>query len=280
MDKKTKKTIIAIVVILLIVVDLGVMLYPKISAYVNSQSQTRAVVQYFDDVEAAGAENMKKLLEEAREYNKGLLKNANRFNMSDEEKAEYNRQLDAGRGVIGTLVIDKIEVKLPIYHGTNESVLQIGLGHMAGTSLPVGGAGTHAFISGHRGLPSSTLLTDLDRMEIGDKFVLYVMGETLTYQVDDIQTVEPHEVDALDIDPDKDYCTLVTCTPYGINTHRLLVRGQRIANDSNGWDAMYMEARLLDKTKVILAAIILLAPVLIVYSIIRSRKINKGGIVQ
>ncbi|MCL1895973.1 MAG: class C sortase [Clostridiales bacterium] len=281
MDKKKKKTIIAIVVILLIVIDLGVMLYPKISAYVNEQSQTRAVVQYFDDVEAIGSENMKKLLNEAHDYNKALLSKTNRFNMSDDELAEYNRQLDTGRGVIGTLMVDKIDVKLPIYHGTNESVLQIGLGHMPGTSLPVGGAGTHAFITGHRGLPSSILLTDLDKMEIGDTFALYVMGETLTYQVDNIQTVEPHEAEALDIDPDMDYCTLVTCTPYGINTHRLLVRGQRIENDSNdGWDAMYMEARLLDKTKVALAVIALSIPVLIVYIIIKSRKINKGGIVQ
>ena len=178
-------------------------------------------------------------------------------------------------------MIDKIDVKLPIYHGTNENVLQIGLGHLPGTSLPVGGVGTHAFITGHRGLPSSTLLTDLDKMEPGDKFSLYVMGETLTYQVDNIQTVEPHEAEALDIDPNKDYCTLVTCTPYGINTHRLLVRGNRIENDSNaGWEAMYAEARLLDRIKVILGLIVVLTPVLIIYIIIKCRKVNKGGIVQ
>ena len=257
------------------------MLYPKISGYVNSQNQTRAVIQYFDEVAGMGEENMKALLDAAREYNRNLLANPNRFRMSLEEEADYKKQLDTGRGVIGTLLIDKIDVKLPIYHGTDEGVLQVGLGHLQGSSLPVGGDGTHSFITGHRGLPSSTLLSDLDKMETGDTFALYVLGEMLVYQVDKIQTVEPSEVEALNIERDMDYCTLVTCTPYGINTHRLLVRGQRLENAGNlGWETLYRDARMLDKINLILIALAILLPVLVVYIIVRCRKIYKGEIVQ
>ena len=276
-----KRRIITTVVVILIAADLYALLYPKVSEYVNSQSQSRAVVQYYDDVAAIGAENMQALIEAARAYNKGLLTKPDRFHMSDAEAAGYAEQLDAGRGIIGTLIIDKIDVNLPIYHGTDEGVLQVGLGHLQGTSLPVGGTGTHAFITGHRGLPSSTLLTDLDKMGLGDTFTLYVMGETLTYEVDDISTVEPGETDALAIYPAMDYCTLVTCTPYGINTHRLLVRGQRVesAGIITGWDTIYRDARMLDKVNVISIFIIPVLPVLILYVIFKCRKIYKGGLV-
>jgi sortase A len=134
--------------------------------------------------------------------------------------------------VIGSIEIPSINVSLAIYHGTSEAVLQTGVGHIPGSSLPVGGVGTHCVLSGHRGLPSARLFTDLDKLNVGDTFVLHVLDETLTYEVDQILIVEPDDVDALEIDPDKDLCTLVTCTPYGINTHRLLVRGHRVENEA------------------------------------------------
>ncbi|MCL2031252.1 MAG: class C sortase, partial [Oscillospiraceae bacterium] len=200
-----------------------VLLYPAFSDYVNSKSQSRVVARYVDDI--AGMDDSKKqaMLAAARDYNQRLLYSENRFRPADQDAAAYKQLLNTGRGVMGILAIDKINVKLAIYHGTDEGNLQVGLGHMQGTSLPVGGPGTHACITGHRGLPSSTLLSDLDRLTEGDSFVIYVMGETLTYRVDQIQTVEPQEVQSLGIDPDMDYCTLVTCTPYGVNSHRLLV---------------------------------------------------------
>jgi len=276
-----KKYIIGIAVVLFIIIDLSVLLYPTISDYVNSRNQSRVVSGYLDDVAVKTGENTQAVLDEAHEYNESLRKKPNRFNVTEEETAEYKKKLDTGRGVMGIFVIDKIDVKLPIYHGSDEGVLQIGLGHMQGTSLPIGGTGTHAIITGHRGLPSSTLFTHLDKMAEGDSFTVFVMGETITYQVDNIQTVEPHEVQALDIDPDMDYCTLVTCTPYGINSHRLLVRGRRIENAAvNDWGALYSEARLLDKLMVIFIFIIPVMLVLIVYFIVKCRRIQKGGRIQ
>ncbi|MCL1895598.1 MAG: class C sortase [Clostridiales bacterium] len=275
-----KKKIIAAVVVLLIAVDLYALLYPKVSDYINTRSQSRAVVQYYDDVAGTGSENMLALLTAANDYNKRLVEKADRFKLSDGEIAEYEKQLDTGRGVLGTLTIAKINVELPIYHGTDEGVLQVGLGHLMGSSLPVGGAGTHAIITGHRGLPSSTLLSDLDRMELGDTFSLFIMGETLTYQVDEIKTVEPDEKEALDIYPDGDYCTLVTCTPYGINTHRLLVRGGRMENaGSFGWENLYADASMPDKINVVAMFIIPVLPVIALFIIIKCRKIYKGGLV-
>ena len=154
--------------------------------------------------------------------------------MSEEEKQEYSSLLDvSGTGIIGYIEVDKIQCSLPIYHGTDEGVLQIAIGHLEGTSLPVGGEGTHCTLSGHRGLPSAKLFTDLDQMVEGDTFVIRVLDETLTYEVDQIRIVEPHETSFLEIEEGKDLCTLMTCTPYGVNTHRLLVRGHRIANTAD-----------------------------------------------
>jgi sortase A len=275
-----KKFVIIISLLTLgLFIGVSVLLYPALADYVNSKSQSRIVAGYIDDV--AGMDDSKKqaMLEAAREYNQELLYSESRFRFTEKDWAEYKLLLNTGRGVMGILAIDKIDVKLAIYHGTDEGNLQIGLGHMQGTSLPVGGPGTHACITGHRGLPSSTLLSELDRMAEGDTFVLYIMGEALTYRVDQIKTVEPHEVQSLGIDPDKDYCTLVTCTPYGVNSHRLLVRGQRTENAMNaGWAAVYADLRRLDKPMVILICLIPALPVLICLVILRGRKIRKGGI--
>ena len=167
----------------------------------------------------------------ARQYNRNLCSRSNSFFLSEEQKAEYERLLDiSGQGIMGYIEIPEIDVSLPIYHGTEDPVLQVAVGHLEWTSLPVGGESTHCVLSGHRGLPSAKLFTNLDKLREGDTFLLRVLDETLTYEVDQILIVEPQDTAALEIVEGQDYCTLVTCTPYGINTHRLLVRGHRIDN--------------------------------------------------
>ena len=273
-----KKNIIVIALILGMVIGFSALLYPYVGDYLNAKRQTRVVARYFDDVAAMDDGNAQAFLEAAHAYNRSLLRKKNRFMFTDEDTAAYKKLLNTGHGVMGILAIDKIDVKLPIYHGTDRGVLQVGLGHMQGTSLPVGGAGTHAFVTGHRGVPSSMLLTDLDQMAEGDTFALYVLGETLTYQVDNIQTVEPHVVEALNIDPEMDYCTLVTCTPYGVNTHRLLVRGHRIETPASaGWESAYAGLRRLDKALVLVLFMVPALPALMIYVIFKCRKIRKGG---
>ena len=169
--------------------------------------------------------------ERAEEYNAGLIGSSDRWTMDDAEQAEYESVLNlTGSGIMGYIEIPRINCSLPIYHGTDEAVLQIAVGHIEGSSMPIGGQGTHAVLSGHRGLPSAKLFTDLDQLEEGDVFLIRVMDEILTYEINQILIVLPYEMEALAIDPEQDYCTLVTCTPYGINSHRMLVRGRRIAN--------------------------------------------------
>lgn len=171
------------------------------------------------------------ILKKAEEYNEKLAKSLNAYDMSDEEIAEYKTMLDVtGTGMMGYIEIPSINVSLPIYHGTGEAVLQVAAGHLEWSSLPIGGANTHAVLSGHRGLPSSKLFTDLDKLKDGDLFIIRILNETLTYEVDQILIVEPEDISDLIIESGEDYCTLFTCTPYGINTHRLLVRGHRVEN--------------------------------------------------
>ncbi|MCL2105951.1 MAG: class C sortase [Oscillospiraceae bacterium] len=260
-------------------VFLSVLLYPRVAKYVNARSQSRIVVQYLDKVSGMDEEEARVLLEAAREYNESLLEKAFRFEFTPEETARYKSLLDPGGGVMGILEIGKIDVKLPIYHGTDESVLAAGIGHLPGSSLPVGGTGTHAVITGHRGLPSSKLLSSLDKIAEGDTFLLHVLGETLTYQVDDIKTVEPNELRALDIDPDLDFCTLVTCTPYGVNTHRLLVRGQRVETLASPDRATFRaDARRVERPLIILLFLVPALPVLVIFFVLGYRKIRKGGV--
>jgi len=274
-----KKHIVNIIIALILLIGLCVLLYPVVAAYFNDRRQTRVVTSALEEVAALDPEDMQEFIDAAREYNAALLGKQRRFRLSAEDWAEYNALLNIGSGVMGILVIDKIDVKLPIYHGTEAAVLQIGLGHIPGSSLPVGGTGTHAFITGHTGLPSTTLLTRLDRMAVGDSFVIHVMGETLTYEVDKIEVVLPHEVESLKIDPDMDYCTLVTCTPYGINSHRLLVRGRRIENMAEA--SVYgADAVQVDKYRIILIFIVPVLPLLAIYIILKSRRIIKGGVIQ
>lgn len=220
-----------IILILVFLVGLSLLLYPTVSDYWNSLHQSRAIAEYAEQVANLNDELYAKLLSDAQEYNEALPEKVDRYSMSDAERAEYSKLLDvSGSGVIGYIEIPLIGCSLPIYHGTSEAVLQIGVGHIEGTSLPVGGVGSHCVLSGHRGLPSARLFTDLDKLDTGDTFILRVLDEMLTYEVDQILIVLPDEMEALEIDPGEDYCTLVTCTPYGINSHRLLVRGHRIDN--------------------------------------------------
>lgn len=227
--KKHSSTIILILVFL---AGLSLLLYPTLSDYWNSFHQSRAIANYAEATAEIDDEQYEQMLQEAQAYNKALLTKTNRWILSEEEVEEYNQILDiSGTGIIGYVDIPKINCSLPVYHGTEERVLQIAVGHIEGSSFPVGGESTHTVLSGHRGLPSAKLFTDLDQLVEGDTFLLQILDETLTYQVDQIRIVEPDQLEDLEIEIGQDLCTLVTCTPYGINTHRLLVRGHRIETE-------------------------------------------------
>ena len=229
--KKKNNTWTTIVLVLLLLAGVSLLLYPSVSDYWNSMHQTRAIASYAENVSQLDAAQYDAMWQAAQDYNETLAQRENAFALSDEQKAEYESLLNvSGLGVMGYIEIPEISCSLPIYHGTEESVLQIAVGHIEWSSLPVGGEGTHCVLSGHRGLPSAKLFTNLDKLSIGDTFLLRVLDEVLTYEVDQILIVEPEQIDALAIVPGEDLCTLVTCTPYGINTHRLLVRGHRVDN--------------------------------------------------
>ena len=227
--KKKGNHLITILLVLIFLLGLSLLLYPAVSDYWNSKHQTRAIAVYSEEVSGLDKEQYQALWADAAAYNASLRERDNAYLLTEEQKAAYEQLLNvSGLGIMGYIEIPSIDCSLPIYHGTSEGVLQIAVGHIEGSSLPIGGMGTHCVLSGHRGLPSAKLFTSLDRMQTGDTFMLHVLDETLTYEVDQILTVEPEDVSALAIDPQADLCTLVTCTPYGINTHRLLVRGHRV----------------------------------------------------
>ncbi len=231
--KKRRISLSTLIPIIFMVVGACVVAYPTFSDWWNSYHQSRAIATYVSAVEQTDPEAIDRMFEEAHAYNQRLLSKPNRYTMTEAEKKEYESILDlTGTGVIGYIQINCIGVNLPIYHGVAESVLQVAIGHIEGTSLPVGGPTTHAAVSGHRGLPSAKLFTDLDKLVEGDTFTITVLNETLTYQVDQIRIVEPQDLSDLNFFRDQDYVTLITCTPYGINTHRMLVRGHRIDNIS------------------------------------------------
>lgn len=228
--KKNRSTIILILIFL---VGLSVMLYPTVSDYVNQKNQSRAVASYSEEVENLSDVDYQAYFDAADDYNRRLAETPDAF-YRPEEVSGYTDTLDvSGTGIMGYITISKIGVELPVYHGTSDGVLQVAAGHLEGSSLPVGGAGTHAVISAHRGLPSAKLFTNLDELEVGDTFTITVLDRVLTYEVDQISIVLPTETDLLQPVEGKDYVTLMTCTPYGINTHRLLVRGKRIENAEN-----------------------------------------------
>lgn len=253
---------ISILLLLVLLGGLSLLLYPLVSDYWNSFHQSRAIAAYVEAVAELDDASYEEWREAAQAYNTALQEDQTRFRPNEEENSAYKRLLDvSGKGIMGYLEIPCINVSLPIYHGTDAEILQIAIGHIEGSSLPVGGAGTHCVISGHRGLPSAKLFTDLDQLTEGDLFTLRVLDETLTYEVDQIRIVEPEDVSLLSIETGKDLCTLMTCTPYGINSHRLLVRGHRIENQEAAdsvritADAVQLDPRL--------AAPILAAPALL-----------------
>lgn len=229
--KKKNNNWTTVFLVLLLLAGVSLLLYPSLSDYWNSMHQTRAIASYAETVSQLDTAQYDEMWKAAQDYNRSLAQRETAFALTGEQKAAYESLLDvSGLGVMGYIEIPEIDCSLPIYHGTEESVLQVAVGHLEWSNLPVGGEGTHCVLSGHRGLPSAKLFTNLDKLAVGDTFLLRVLDEVLTYEVDQILIVEPEQVDALGIVPGEDYCTLVTCTPYGINTHRLLVRGHRVEN--------------------------------------------------
>ena len=229
MKKRDKLYTVALIVVL--VTGLFLLLYPSFSDWWNSRVQTKLISNYNEIVAKLDTEDYTALWDSARAYNGDLWGRNNPYLLEESQRERYNGLLNpAGDGIMGYVQIPDIDITLPIYHGTDELVLQTAIGHLDWTSLPVGGAGTHCVISGHRGLPSARLFTDLDKVAVGDVFMLHILDDTLTYEVDQIRIVEPDETDELLLQAGKDLCTLVTCTPYGVNSHRLLVRGHRVEN--------------------------------------------------
>lgn len=220
-----------IIMVAFLLLGLAIIAYPTFSDWWNQYHQSRAIATYVQAVEEVSQEEKDAMIAEAVAYNERLVDKPDRYRMTEAEEKEYRSILDlTGSGVMGYIQVSSIGVNLPVYHGVDESVLQVAIGHIEGTSLPVGGETTHAVVSGHRGLPSAKLFTDLDKLVEGDTFTITVLNRTTTYEVDQIRIVDPTDMSDLNLQKGADYVTLVTCTPYGINTHRLLVRGHRIDN--------------------------------------------------
>ena len=226
-----KKNGLTLILLLILLIGAGLIAYPSFANWWNSFHQSRAVASYAETVANMNTEEYERIISKAQAYNRKLSRSGILWTLDEDEEKEYKEQLDIGTsGIMGYIDIPKIDVMLPIYHGIEESILQVAVGHIPGTSLPVGGKGSHCVVSGHRGLPSARLFTDIDKLVEGDTFTITVLNKTLTYEVDQSRTVLPTDLSDLQIEKGKDYVTLVTCTPYGINTHRLLVRGHRIEN--------------------------------------------------
>lgn len=261
--KKKKSNASTIILFIIFFLGLSLLLYPSFADYWNSFTQSQAIASYIEQVSSLDDDAYEKIWAACRGYNDSLLGRSNDYLLSDKQRAQYKALLDlSGLGIMGYIEIPAINVNLPIYHGTSEGVLQVAIGHLDWTSLPVGGESSHCVVSGHRGLPSARLFTDLDQLQVGDTFLLHVLDETLTYQVDQIRIVLPEETEDLLIVEGKDYCTMVTCTPYGINTHRLLVRGHRIENAAEAVVVrVTADAVVVDK---LIVAPFVLAPILLV----------------
>lgn len=229
--KKSSGKFSSAVLMLIFVVGFSLILYPTVSDYWNSLHQSKAIATYSESVSKLDENEYKEILQQARWFNEYVKNNCVGGSLNEEQLKIYNEILDvSGTGVMGYIDIPSIDVSLPIYHTVDEDVLQIAVGHIEWSSLPIGGEGTHCVLSGHRGLPSAKLFTNLDKLDEGDTFMLHVLNETLTYEVDQILIVEPKNVKSLAISDNEDFCTLVTCTPYGVNSHRMLVRGHRVEN--------------------------------------------------
>lgn len=272
--KKKKSSIISTVILVVIfLAGLGILLYPTVSDYWNSRVQSRAITSYNEAVANMSEQDYAAYFDAADAYNQTLYQTTG-GNYYPSVLEGYEDTLDiTGTGIMGYITIEKIDVNLPIYHGTAESVLQIAAGHLEGSSLPVGGASTHCCLSAHRGLPSARLFTDLDKLEVGDTFTVTVLNRLLTYQVDQIRIVEPTQLSDLNIEEGKDYFTLMTCTPYGINSHRMLVRGVRIENAEEATTAaVAADARPIDP---LIAAPIVAIPLLLIVMLFLIFRTNR-----
>ncbi len=261
-----KKKNITLILLAMFFIGVVVLLYPSVSQYLNSKVQSKAIDNYDKVLDNISEEDFEKYFEDADAYNKKLASLSKPL-VEYKKLNDYSNLLNINNdGMMGYISIDKIKVELPIYHTTDESVLNVAAGHFEGTSLPIGGQGTHSVLSAHRGLPTSTLFTDLNKLEIGDTFQITILNRTMTYQIDDIEIVEPEDITKLEIEKNKDYVTLVTCTPYGINTHRLLVRGTRIENPKEL--KVYVTTEAFKVNKLVVAEVIALPVLLILIMII------------
>lgn len=269
-----RKHLSTIILVIIFFVGLSVLLYPTVADYINSKHQSKAIAEYVEAMSNFDPNMYAEHFEKARAYNESLLNDPIRFAPNEEKLAAYHSIFGEMNTPIGYIEIGAIGVDLPLYLGTEESVLQVGVGCMPGSSIPIGGPSTHAVVTGHRGLPSSRLLTDLDQLVAGDIFVMYVLNEILTYQIDQIRIVLPEELDELAIHEGKDEATIVTCTPYGINTHRMLVRGHRIDNIIVDTVAARVTADAI-QVDTLLVTPLVAAPMLLVLFIIVMGKGNK-----
>ena len=273
---RMKKKLSTVIIVIILFSGLSLLFFPTLSDFLNKVSRARDISTYADSVAEIDNDAYKKMWDDAVAYNERLAKLPAHWRLTDDEQAEYESLLDvAGRGIMATVEIPKLNCSLPVYHGTSNEVLQIAIGHLEGSSLPVGGKSTHCVMSGHRGLPSAKLFTSLDKLVVGDVFSVRTLDETLSYEVDEISIVLPEETEKLQIVPGEDLCTLMTCTPYGINTHRLLVRGHRVENEHANEIRVTADALQIDKTIVapIIAAPFMLALIIAVIIYKHKRKV-------
>lgn len=275
---RKRERIWTIILVCVFVVGLAVLLYPMVSSWWNNKVTTRAIATYDSTVAEINEEDYSAYFTAAEKYNEALAAIGSAAAIASPELADENywNTLDiSGTGIMGYITIEKINVQLPIYHGTSADVLQVGAGHLEGSSLPVGGGSTHSVISAHRGLPSVTLFTNLDQIEVGDLFTITVLDQVLTYEVDQITIVEPDDIEGLYIEKDKDYCTLMTCTPYGVNSHRLLVRGERTENVEKALIYVTAEAYQVDTIIVASIAAVPLLLILLAWLLVSTRRRKK-----
>ena len=274
-----RKHVSTITTVLVFLAGLSLLLYPTVSNYWNSKHQTQAVAEYSDRIEKMDEQEKKQAFEQAEKYNETLISDSGRFTPTEEQDEWYKSLLDIdGTGMMGYITIPEIDCKLALYHTVDASVLQVGVGHMEGSSLPVGGSGTHCVFSGHRGLPSAKIFTDLDQMKNGDIFLIHVLGKTLAYKVDQIKTVLPEESSELDIIEGEDHVTLVTCTPYGVNTHRLLIRGIRteyVEPEEEAEETPIQQIAKVDPVKIMIIGLVAMVIMIIIVYIVIRRKSRK-----
>ena len=275
---KKKRDYSTILLVFILFAGLSLLLYPSFSDWWNSFHSSQAITNYTKQVRDMSDEDYTHIWDAAREYNHSLTLRRNDYILNEKQKKQYEELLNiSGYGIMGYINIPSIKVSLPVYHGTSESVLQVAVGHLEWSSLPVGGEGSHCVLSGHRGLPSAKLFSDLDKLVVGDIFTLQVLDEILTYEVDQILIVEPDETKALHIEQGKDLCTLVTCTPYGINSHRLLVRGHRIETVEETIIRVSAEAVQIDPMLVAPAVAVPFLVLMLLYAIIPRKSKKQGG---